>query len=41
MVCLKLEITEIDVDNIETGFQFWVIDYEWCIFLFFLSYNII
>ena len=36
MVCFKFEISQVDVDNLETGFQSWVIDYERCIFLFLL-----
>ena len=39
MVCFKFEISQEDVDNLETGFQSWVIDYEWCIFLFSLYIN--
>jgi len=36
MVCFEFEISQVDVDNLETGFQSWVIDYERCIFLFLL-----
>ena len=36
MVCFEFEINQVDVDNLETGFQLWVIDYEQCIFLFLL-----
>ena len=36
MVCFKFEISQVDVDNLETGFQSWVIDYERCVFLFLL-----
>ena len=36
MVCFEFEISQVDVDNLETGFQSWVMDYEWCIFLFLL-----
>jgi len=34
MVCFEFEISQEDVDDLETGFQSWVIDYERCIFLF-------
>jgi hypothetical protein len=34
MVCFEFEISQVDVDNLETGFQSWVMDYERCIFLF-------
>ena len=40
MVCLEFEISQVDVDNLETGFQSWVIDYERCIFLFLLYHYI-
>jgi hypothetical protein len=28
MVCFKFEISQVDVNNLETGFQTWVINYE-------------
>lgn len=36
MVCFEFEISQEDVDDLEAGFQSWVIDYERCIFLFLL-----
>ena len=41
MVCFEFEISQVDVDNLETGFQSWVIDYERCIFLFLLYHYMI
>jgi hypothetical protein len=41
MVCFEFEISQEDVDNLETGFQSWVIDYERCIFLFLLYHYMI
>jgi len=34
MVCFEYEITQEDVDNLETGFQSWVMDYEKYIYIF-------
>jgi hypothetical protein len=28
MVCFEFKISQVDVDNLETGFQTWVMDYE-------------
>ena len=41
MVCLEFEISQVDLDNLETGFQSWVMDYEQYVFLFFLSNGMI
>jgi hypothetical protein len=29
MVCFEFKISQVDVDNLETKFQTWVMDYEW------------
>ena len=36
MLCLEFEITQVDVDNVQIGFQSWVVDYEWWVFFFLL-----
>ena len=41
MVCLEFEISQVDLDNLKTGFQSWVMDYEQYVFLFFLSNGMI
>lgn len=41
MVCLEFEISQVDIDNLENGFQSWVLDYEKCVFLFFLCHDMI
>ena len=41
MLCFEFKISQVDVDNLETGFQSWVMDYERCIFLFLLSHYMI
>ena len=41
MVCLEFEISQVDLDNRETGFQSWVMDYKWYVFLFLLSNGMI
>ena len=28
MLCLEFEITQVDVDNLQIGFQSWIVDYE-------------
>jgi tnp2 family transposase len=33
MVCFEFELSQVDVDNLETGFQTWVMDYERYLFL--------
>ena len=35
MVCLKFKISQVDVDNLDTGFQSWVTDYEQCVYFYF------
>ena len=41
MVCFEFEISQVDVDNLETGFQSWVKDYERCIILILLFHYVI
>ena len=42
MVCLEFEISQVDVDNFETGFQSWVVDYEqWEFHFFYVSHDLI
>jgi hypothetical protein len=41
MVCFEFEMSQEDVDNLETGFQTWVMNYERCIYFFLLCHFII
>ena len=41
MVCLEFEISQVDIDNLENGFQSCMLDYEKCVFLLFLCHDMI
>jgi hypothetical protein len=41
MVCFEFEISQVDVDNLEAGFQSWVIDYERYVYIFLLYHYMI